>query len=260
MDQDNGSHRIDSLSRRRVLKQFSGVGLGALAISGTAVGKDSQNFDDKVQSLLTRRNIEEAKDFAASRGIELSVSTATVSSDSDGISTRNHWSDPDSSPSNVYVAGYSPINGADNRVIAGWNLDEDDTVIEAFHTCPNDAAALFWDSDAYVPVSASSSNFYPSGSRVNYEGINTYNGALAEVNDPRPANDGGQGSWGGSFGIGLDTVSGGGGPFVMEYKHTFIDSAYQTCGGITIGMSLGAGSINYTGNVQGWTATAQFRL
>lgn len=244
-------------TRRNILKSIGIVSTGLTTSIGIASADHSQSFDEKIQDLIANRKIEEAKDFASDRGIELYVSEASVSSSSGDVSTRK-YTDPDSSKSRLWVAGYTPRGEADNRVIANWDIYEDGG-FGGLATCPADAAALFWDGSVYTPISADSSNFYPSGSRIEYEGINHYQGALARINDPPTSNNGVERNWNGSFGIELNGT-GNGQPFVMEYKHTWIDTAKSTCSGISVGISLGPGTISMNGDVQKWQATAQLNI
>lgn len=86
MGQDKASHRINSLSRRRVLKQISGVSLGTLAISGSAVGKDAgSSFRSRTAVLkrpvsdpITSDEIEEIQLQILHRAVKHDVITQNV--------------------------------------------------------------------------------------------------------------------------------------------------------------------------------------
>lgn len=248
-------------TRRSYLKNAGIVLAGTYTATSTVTAEDEE-VESRIRQLLSEANFAEAKSLAEKHGGELSTSKnpLTVNTSSGDISTDNYWASPADSSSYLYVTIES--GGwleADYRVTAGWQFYEDDIFYDAYDTCPKDAAALFWNGNYFVPESSGSSNFYTSDSEVSFGGIETYNGILAEINDPEPSYDGSGGSWVASFATDLNVAQAGASnyPIVMEYKHTYIDTAYTLCGVESISFGLGPASITMSGDPQNWEDGAQ---
>ena len=252
-------------SRRNFLRNVGIASAGALSAT-TVVSASSENVSETIQSFLSQGKISEAQQVAEENGGELNTETVPLSesaegdSSSGGVSTDNFWEDPANGESSLSVSieSGSWLN-ADYRAHAIWDLSEDDITFEGYNTCPPDAAALFWNGNYFVPESSGSGNFHTSDSEVSYGGIEAYNGILAEVNDPLPARDGGQESWSASFATDLNVAQSGASnyPIIMEYRHTYIDTAYTICGAASVSFSLGPGSITMSGDAQDWSNAAQ---
>jgi hypothetical protein len=252
-----------NLTRRNALKALGIASAGTLSVAGTATAADADPGAE-IQALLEDANYDRAEEVATEYGGSLNTNEVQLSPEefggsTGGISSDNFWSAPADSPSSLSV-GISEGSWipADYRIHANWDLNEDDMVLEGYHTCPPDAAALFWNGNYFVPPESGVDNFY-GNDRVSYNGMETYNGILADVNDPWPARDGSQNNWSSSFATDLNAVQPDAYkyPIAMEYQHTYIDTAYNVCGSLNVSFSLGPGSISMDGGPQGWSDAAQ---
>jgi hypothetical protein len=252
----------ENLTRRNALKSIGVATASSLSLTGFASADTDTDPGTAIQGLMEDAKYDQAEQLAEEHGGALEtkeVSATPTAFNDDEVSTDNFWSAPADSPSSLSV-GISEGSWipADYRIHANWDLNEDDIVFEGYHTCPPDAAALFWNGDYFVPPESGTDNFY-GNDRVSYNGMETYNGILADVDDPWPARDGSQGNWSSSFATDLNAVQPDAYkyPIAMEYQHTYIDTAYNICGSLDVSFSLGPGSITMNGDTLGWTDAAQ---
>lgn len=247
-------------SRRDFLRKASVASIGALATVGEASAASDSSVAKAIEELLAKQKFAEAEELAEAHGGELDTSRHPISDTDDEVSKDNFWKDPKNGESELWVSiGSGDYYDGDYRVWAGWLLYEDDIIAEGYNTCPQDAAALFWNGDYFVPESSGTSNFYTSHDEVTFGGIEAYNGILADVDDPLPPRNGEEDTWTATFSTELNKVKDGASnyPIVMEYQHTYIDTAYKLCGAVDVSFSLGAGSITMDGDPQGWRNATQ---
>lgn len=251
---------MEEKTRRSFLRTASVASFGALTAVGGASADSGPSVGKTIERLLTEGKFSVAEEVAQAHGGQLDTSRRPLSVENDEVSTDNFWKDPKNGQSELWVSISSGSWFAgDYRARAGWTLYEDDIVFEGYNTCPPDASALFWNGDYFVPESSGSSNFHSSDSEVSFGGVESYNGILANVDDPLPARDGSENTWSASFATDLNVVQSGAAsyPIVMEYQHTYIDAAYKICGSLDVSFSLGGGTIEMNGDPQGWNNAAQ---